>query len=76
MGERRYRLTPKELELVLMGLLVLVNETQIDDKLCMEVLGLAERLAQCRPGRPGGSLSREASRLWGRAEKRSEAKQW
>ena len=76
MGGKRYRLTPKERELVLMGLLVLVNEAQIDDALCEEVIGLAERLAQCRPGRPGGSLSREASRLWGRAERRSEAKQW
>ena len=76
MGGKRYRLTPKELELVLMGLLVLVNEAQIGDALCEEVIGLAERLAQNRPGRPGGSLSGEAGRLWARAERRAEAKRW
>jgi len=75
-GGKRYRLSDKELELVLMGLLVLVNEAKIDDALCGEAIGLAERLAQCRPGRPGGSLSGEAGRLWARAERRAEAKRW
>jgi len=76
MGEKRYRLSDVELELVIMGLLVLVNDTQIDDELSSKVIGLAERLCQCRSGRPGGRLSLEASRLWGRAERRAGAKRW
>ena len=76
MGERRIRLTPRELELITAGLLVLVNEVDLGDAVCEEAVRLAERLCQCRSGRPGGGLSREASRLWGRAERRAEAKRW
>ncbi|MFH2112433.1 MAG: hypothetical protein ABIJ47_14385 [Candidatus Bathyarchaeota archaeon] len=76
MGEKRYRLTPRELELITAGLLVLVNEVDLGDAMCEEVIGLVERLCMCRSGRPGGSLSREASRLWGRAERRAETKRW
>jgi len=76
MGEKRYRLSDVELELVIMGLLVLVNDTQIDDELSSKVIELAERLCQSRRGRPGGRLSREAARLWDRAERRAEAKRW
>lgn len=76
MGEKRIRLTPRELEFIAAGLLVLVNEVDLDDAMCEEVMKLAERLCQSRHGKPGGSPSREASRLWGRAERRAETKKW
>lgn len=73
---KRYRLSGEELELVLMGLLVLVNDRDTDDGVCDAAIGLAERLSQSRPGRPGGCLNRDAVRLWGQAERRSDSKRW
>jgi len=73
---KRYRLSQEELELVVTGLLVLVNEVSLGDGLCDEAVGLAERLCRRRPGRPGGSLSGEAARLWALARRRAEAKRW
>jgi len=76
MTEKRIRLTPRELELITAGLLALMNEVDLDDTMCEEVMRLGERLCQSRPGRPGGGLSREASRLWDKAARRAETKKW
>ncbi len=73
---KRYRLSGEELELVLMGLLVLANDRDVDDGVCEAAVGLAERLSQSRVGRPGGYLNGDAVRLWGRAERRSDMKRW
>jgi len=76
MTEKRIRLSPRELELITAGLLALINEVNLDDAMCEEIIRLSERLCQSRPGRPGGGLSREASRLWDRASRRVETKKW
>jgi len=69
---KRHRLSPRELELVLAGLLILVNEAE--EALSDEAQRLAERLAQSRPGRAGREWSEATHRLWVRASRLAEAK--
>jgi len=63
---KRYRLSDEELELVLVGLIVVVDEAD-DAGFSDDALELAQRLVQSRRGRPGGSWSDEARELWRRA---------
>lgn len=70
---KRHRLSPRELELVITGLVFVIDGAK-DPRLEEAALRLARRLSQCRPGRPGGGLSREANRLWLVAERRSETR--
>jgi hypothetical protein len=73
---KRYRLSGEELELVVTGLLLLANDRNTGDRVCDVAVGLAERLCQCRAGRPGGFLNGDAVRLWRKAERRSDSKRW
>ena len=67
---KRYRLSGEELELVLVGLLLLVEQS-VDCELSDDALGLAGRLVQGRRGRPGGGWSGVADGLWKRASMRA-----
>jgi len=69
---KRYRLSGEELELVLLGLIVVVDEAS-DPGLSDSALELAGRLVQSRRGRPGGGWSDEAQGLWERASRRARA---
>ena len=69
---KRYRLSEEELELVLAGLLIIVNGAS-DPDFSDDALLLAQRLAQRRPGRPGGQWSDDTHKLWDRASKRARA---
>ena len=75
MSEKRYRLSVEELELVITGLVFVIDGSE-DPRLSDAALKLARRLSQGRPGRPGGGWTREANRLWLVAERRSETRKW
>ena len=75
MPDKRYRLSLRELELVLAGLLILIDKAE-DPGFGDAAFALAKRLTQSRPGRPGGLFSGESSRLWRRAVRRSSTKRW
>ncbi|MFH2112432.1 MAG: hypothetical protein ABIJ47_14380 [Candidatus Bathyarchaeota archaeon] len=72
MTGKRYRLSEKELDVVLVGLILLVDQTE-DFNLSDDSLELAKRLVQSRQGRPGGRWSDAADRLWERASRRAQA---
>ncbi|RLI03661.1 hypothetical protein DRO31_01195 [Candidatus Bathyarchaeota archaeon] len=74
-GDRRVRLSEREVELVLTGLLLVV-ETIDNDPLSDEAIVLAERLCQNKPGRPGGRLDAKAVGLWRDAQRRAYEKKW
>ncbi|MFH2109957.1 MAG: hypothetical protein ABIJ47_01715 [Candidatus Bathyarchaeota archaeon] len=75
MSDRRYRLNAEELELVITGLVFIIDGAE-DPRLSEAALALGRRLSQGRQGRPGGRWTREANRLWLLAERRSETRKW
>ena len=74
MSEKRHRLSVEELELVITGLVFIMDGSK-DDRLTDAALRLARRLSQGRPGRPG-RMTGEANLLWLVAERRSETRRW
>jgi len=68
---KRYRLSEKELDVVLVALIFIVDEAD-DPGLSDDALLLAKRLVQSRQGRPGGGWSDAAVRTWNRASRRAQ----